>query len=131
VAAVVLGALLVGRWLSRPLPQPVLTESRPTATAKPAPTAKAPAIPRKAETEHSAPKSAGRSADTEAAGAGKLPLYEVFPDKPPSPKTPAAESDTLHAALPPLRPSCPLSRNRPGWPSSSTTWVMTGTWPKN
>ncbi|MGE5255442.1 MAG: divergent polysaccharide deacetylase family protein [Hyphomicrobiales bacterium] len=114
LAAVVLAALLVGRWLSRPPPRVDLTESRPTAAAKQAPTAKAPAVPRKAESEPPAPKPTGRSAGTEAAGAGKLPLYEVFPEKPPSPKTPtAAESDTLHAALPPSPPELPPLKKPP------------------
>jgi polysaccharide deacetylase 2 family uncharacterized protein YibQ len=105
VAAVVLAAVVVVRWLSEP--RPALTESKPNATAKQAPTAKAPATPRKAEPESPAPKSAGRRAGMETPGAGQAPLYEVFPERPPSPKTATAESDTLHAALPPSPPEPP------------------------
>jgi polysaccharide deacetylase 2 family uncharacterized protein YibQ len=108
VAAIVLGALLVGRWLSRPEPQPALTESRPTATAK-----QAPAAPRKAEPEPPAPKPAGRSAGLETPGAGSSPPYEVFPEKAPSPKTPEAESGTLHAFLPPSPPELPPLKKPP------------------
>jgi len=113
VAAVVLGALLVGRWLPRPEPQPALTESRPTATAKPAPASKTPAIARKAEAEPPAPKSSGRSAGMDTAGDVSSPPYEVFPEKTPSPKTQAAESDALHAALPPSPPELPPLKKPP------------------
>lgn len=113
VAVIVLGAVLAGRWLSRPEPQSTLTAGKPTATAKPAPAAKAPVTPRTAEAEPPAPKSAGRSTGAETPGAAKPPLYEVFPEKPPSPKTPTAESDTLHASLPPSPPELPPLKKPP------------------
>lgn len=113
VAGIVLGAVLVGRWLSRPGPQPAPTDSRPTATAKQAPAAKPPMSPGKAENETPGPKSVGRSAGMEKPGAGHSALYEVFPDKTPSAKAPAAESDTLHASLPPAPPELPPLKKLP------------------
>ena len=113
VATVVLGAVLVGQWLSKPEPRRTPTESRQAATARQAPAAQTPATPRKAVPEPPAPKPAGSSAGPETPGSGHPPLYEVFPEKPSSPKTPEAESDTLHASLPPSPPELPPLKKPP------------------
>jgi hypothetical protein len=102
VAAVVLAAVVVVRWLPGPEPRPALTESRPAAAAK-----QAPAPSKKVVPEPSAPKPAGRRAGVETPGASHAPPYEVFPEKPPSAKTPLADSDALQASLPPSPPEPP------------------------
>jgi hypothetical protein len=102
-AIVVLAVVLVERWLSQAEKHPALTAGKPAAIRNQDP----PGKPR------AAPQSTGRSAGKEKPGPGNLPLYEVFPEKPPASKAPAGESDTLHASLPPAPPEMPPLRKPP------------------
>jgi polysaccharide deacetylase 2 family uncharacterized protein YibQ len=113
VAAVVLAAVLVERWLARPEPQLARTAGKPAAARNQPPAAKASGASGNMQTEPPAPMPAARGAGKEKPGAGHLPVYEVFPEKPPASKAPAAESDALQASLPPAPPELPPLKKPP------------------
>jgi polysaccharide deacetylase 2 family uncharacterized protein YibQ len=113
LAAVVGGVAWGLGWLSRTETRPALTERKKTIPREQASAATPPVAEKKAESEPALPRPAGRVAGTENPVAAKPPLYEVFPEKSSSPKTPAAESDALQAALPPTPPEMPPLKKLP------------------
>jgi polysaccharide deacetylase 2 family uncharacterized protein YibQ len=113
LAALVGGVLWGVRWLSGPETRPALAERKKGVVREQPTAAKPPVAEKKTESEPAGPKPPGRAAGTETAASAKPPIYEVFPEKPPTPKTPASESDTLQAALPPVPPEPPPLKKPP------------------
>jgi polysaccharide deacetylase 2 family uncharacterized protein YibQ len=113
LAAVVGGVVWGLRWRSGTETRPALAERKKAIPRELALAAKPPVAEKKAESEPAAPKPPGRAAGTEKPVAATPPLYEVFPEKPSSPKAPAAESDALQAALPPSPPEPPPLKKPP------------------
>jgi polysaccharide deacetylase 2 family uncharacterized protein YibQ len=111
LATVLLGAVVVARFLAPPEPRPALTERKKPVLK----TETRPARPRPPETrsEDKAPgaRAPNRPAPEEKPPPSKLPAYEVFPEKPSAPRN--GESETLHAALPPAPPELPPVRKLP------------------
>ena len=105
LAAIVLGAVVIARFLSPPEPRPTLTErKKPALKAETPPTRPHPPDTRP-EYKPSAAQAPARPAPEEK------PAFEVFPERPPAPKN--GESETLHAALPPTPPELPPGRKLP------------------
>jgi len=123
LAVIVLGTLLVARFVSTP-------ETRAVATARRQAPAAPPHLSAKGLKPISLRRNLARSAETETPADLKSQPDDL-PKKPSASEPNAADSNSLHAALPPLPPELPPLKNYPGWRSSSTMWVMTVSWPKN
>lgn len=115
-ASVLLAAAAVGivwgmRWLSE-INSPATLASHQRASQKEQTSTAKPPVEKMAETPPPSAKPSGREVSAEKPAAGKPPIYEVFPEKPAAPKTRAADSDTLHAAIPPapIEPPAPLKK---------------------
>jgi len=112
LAAIVIGTLLVARFVSAPEPRPGAAERqqpsqhRQTPAAPPHLSAKGP------ETHFSAPKASARRAETETSAALKPPPDELT-KKPSASEPKEADSNSLHAALPPLPPELPPLKKLP------------------
>jgi uncharacterized protein len=111
LVAIVLGAVVMARFLSPPEPRPALTErKKPPLKAETPPTRPHPLDTRPGD-KPSAAQAPARPAPEEKPTPPKPPAYEVFPERPPAPKN--GESETLHAALPPTPPELPPGRKLP------------------
>jgi hypothetical protein len=106
IAVIAIGVVWGIRWLSERTAPPTLASHQRAAPKEP-PVAGKPSAEKKAEASLPA-KPPGRATGAEKPGAGKAPLYEVFPERAAGQKTPAVDSDTLHAAVPPAPPELPL-----------------------
>jgi uncharacterized protein len=111
LAAIVLGAVLVARYLSPPEPRPALTERKKPPLKAETPLARPRPPDTRPEDKPSAARAPARPAPEEKPAPSKPPAYEVFPERPPAPKN--GESETLHAALPPTPPELPPGRKLP------------------
>jgi polysaccharide deacetylase 2 family uncharacterized protein YibQ len=111
LAAIVLGAVVMVRFLSPPEPRPALTErKKPPLKAETPPPRPRPPDTRPGD-KPSAAQVPARPAPEEKPAPSKPPAYEVFPEKPPASKN--GESETLHAALPPTPPELQPGRKLP------------------
>jgi uncharacterized protein len=116
IAAVAVGIVWGVRWLSEKKTPPTLASHQRATLKEPAVTVNPP-VEKKVEAPSPAAKPAGRDAvagaGAEKPAAGKAPIYEVFPEKTAAPKAPAADSGSLHAALPPTPPEPPAPLKKP------------------
>lgn len=106
LAVIVLGTLLVARFVSTPETRAVATARRQAPAAPPHLSAKGP------ETHIPAPETSLRSAEMETSEALK-PQPDDLPKKPSASEPNAADSNSLHAALPPLPPELPPLKKLP------------------
>jgi len=111
LAAIVLGAVVMMRFLSPPEPRPALTERKKTPLKAEISPARPRASATRPEDKPSAAQAPARPAPEEKVTPSKPPAYEVFPERPPATKN--GESETLHAALPPTPPELPPGRKLP------------------
>ena len=106
LAVIVLGTLLVARFVSMPETRAVATARRQAPAAPPHLSAKGP------ESHTPAPETSPRSAEMETPAALK-PQPDDLPKKPSASEPNAADSNSLHAALPPLPPELPPLKKLP------------------
>jgi hypothetical protein len=111
VAALVIGAILVVRFMATPGSRTLSTDRKPPAQRPPV-AAPAPRPPAQApETKASIPQTAARSAGTETRPAPKPQQPPLAPA--PGPVADAADPNSLRAALPPLPPELPPAKKQP------------------
>jgi hypothetical protein len=110
LVAIVLGAVVVVRFLSPPEPRPALTEHKKPPLKAESPSTRPRPPETRPEDKPPAVRAPARTAPEEKP-APQPPAYEVFPERPPAPKN--GESEALHAALPPTPPELPPGRKLP------------------
>ena len=111
VAMLVIGAVLVARFMATPEPRSLPAGRKPPAERPSVPNA-APRLPSKEpETKASTPQTAARSTGTETPPALK-PQYPA-PATPVAPETDAVDANSLRAALPPQPPEPPPIKKLP------------------
>jgi polysaccharide deacetylase 2 family uncharacterized protein YibQ len=111
VAVLVIGAILVVRFMSTPGSRTLSTDRKPLSQRPPV-AASAPHLPAKApETKASIPQTAARNAGTETTPAPKPQQPAVA--QPAGPVADAADPNSLRAALPPLPPELPPVKKQP------------------
>ncbi len=111
VAALVIGAILVARFMTAPESR-ALSADRKSLSQRPPVAASAPRMPAKEpETKASIPQTAARSAGMERTPAPKP--QQPAPATSAVPETDAVDSSSLRAALPPLPPELPAIKKQP------------------
>jgi len=111
VAALVIGAILVVRFMATPGSRTLSTD-RKSLSQRPPVAAPAPRLPAKEpEAKTAIPQTAARNAGAETTPAPKS--QQPAPAQPAGPVTDAADPNSLRAALPPLPPELPPAKKQP------------------
>jgi len=111
VAALVIGAVLVVRFMATPVSHTLPADRRPLSQRPPV-AAPAPRLPAKgSETKAAIPQTAARNTGTETIPTPKVQQPAPAPSA--GPVTDAVDSNSLRAALPPLTPELPPIKKQP------------------